>query len=51
MKHQHLNERVDIEMQIVRYRALARTTLDDSAKKSINTLVFELEHKLRQIDD
>jgi hypothetical protein len=45
------NERVELEMKIMKYRALARDAVsDDEIKRRIADLVAELEQKLRQID-
>jgi hypothetical protein len=46
------NDRVELEMKIMKYRALARqTTNDPVTEQRINSLVFELEQKLREIDE
>jgi hypothetical protein len=45
------NERVELEMKIMKYRALARNAVsDDETKRRIADLVAELEQKLREID-
>jgi hypothetical protein len=44
------NERVELEMKIMKYRALARDAGDDVTTKRITTLIAELEQKLRDID-
>jgi hypothetical protein len=46
------NERVELEMKIMKYRQAARlTTSDDETRKRITELVAELEKKLREIDE
>jgi hypothetical protein len=45
------NERVELEMKIMRYRALARDAADQLTTERIETLIAELEQKLREIDD
>lgn len=44
------NERVELEMKIMKYRQMARRVTDDETKQRINGLVAELEQKLREID-
>jgi hypothetical protein len=43
------NERVEREMKIMKYRALARDAPDDLTAQRIKTLVADLEQELRQI--
>jgi hypothetical protein len=45
------NERVELEMKIIRYRALARDAPDNLTTERIKTLVAELEQKQREIDE
>jgi hypothetical protein len=45
------NERVELEMKIMKYRALARAASDKLSAERIETLVAELEQKLREIDE
>jgi hypothetical protein len=45
------NERVELEMKIMKYRAMARSISDDVTTKRIATLVAELEQKLKEIDE
>ncbi len=45
------NERVELEMKIIKYRALARLTGDEETRQRINALIAELEQKLREIDE
>jgi hypothetical protein len=45
------NDRVELEMKIVKYRSLARQATDDETTQRIKTLVAELEQKLREIDE
>jgi hypothetical protein len=47
----HKNERVELEMKIMKYRLLARDTPDVVTTERIKTLVDELEKKLREIDE
>src|ERR1700720_3365514 len=47
----HKNERVELEMKIMKYRALARQAGDDVTGARIKELVAELERKLREIDE
>jgi hypothetical protein len=45
------NERVELEMKIMKYRQLARQTLDDLTQRRIKQLIAEAEQKLREIDE
>jgi hypothetical protein len=45
------NDRVELEMKIMKYRALARQAPDDTTSQRIKVLVAELEQKLREIDE
>ncbi len=45
------NERVQLEMKIIKYPSLARQTADDETARRIQALVAELEQKLREIDE
>ena len=48
----HRNERVQLEMKIMKYRQLARQqSSDDVTRQRIEELIAELERKLREIDD
>jgi hypothetical protein len=47
----HKNERVELEMKIMKYRALARQAGDDVTCTRIKELVADLERKLREIDE
>jgi hypothetical protein len=44
------NERVELEMKIVRYRELGRQAPDQETRQRIGELVAELEQKLHEID-
>jgi len=44
------NERVELEMKIMKYRLLARAAPDELTIARIKALVAELEDKLRDID-
>jgi hypothetical protein len=46
----HKNERVELEMKIIKYRQLARQT-DDESNRRITALIAELEQRLREIDE
>jgi hypothetical protein len=43
------NERAELEMKIMKYRALARNAPDEVTRQRISTLVSELEQKLREM--
>jgi hypothetical protein len=45
------NERVELEMKIMKYRAMARAISDDTTTKRIETFITELEQKLKEIDE
>jgi hypothetical protein len=45
------NDRVELEMKIMKYRALARQTMDDLTKRRIEQLISETEQRLREIDE
>jgi hypothetical protein len=45
------NERVELEMKIMKYRLLARCDMHDETAPRIDLLVAELEQKLREIDE
>jgi hypothetical protein len=46
------NERVELEMKIIKYRRMAMlATSDDETRNRILSLVAELEQKLREIDE
>jgi len=48
----HKNERVQLEMKIMKYRQLARLApSDDVTRQRIEELIAELERKLREIDE
>jgi hypothetical protein len=44
-------KRVEIEMEIVRYRQLVDRTADEDLLRRIRTQIAELEQKLREIDE
>ena len=46
----HKNNRVELEMKIMKYRLLAWQAPDDVTRERIENLVVELEQKLREID-
>ncbi len=48
----HKNERVELEMQILKYRQIAREmAANPEDSERIKGLVAELEQKLREIDE
>ena len=47
----HTNERVKLEMQIMRYRRLMLHVADEEFQKRAREHVAELEKKLREIDE
>ena len=44
------NERVELEMKILKYRALVRNASDELTAQRIKELIAELEQKQREID-
>jgi hypothetical protein len=44
------NERVELEMQIMKYRQLTSRTADEEFLKRVKEKIEELEAKLREID-
>jgi hypothetical protein len=46
----HKNERVKLEMQILKYRDLLSRIADEEFIKRARTKIAELEQKLREID-
>jgi hypothetical protein len=48
----HKNERVELEMKIMKYRHMADVDVSDElTKQRIAALIVELEQKLREIDE
>jgi hypothetical protein len=45
------NNRVELEMKIMKYRALARDAPDELTAQRIRELIAELERKLQEIDE
>ena len=45
------NDRVELEMKIMKYSSLARRVVHDDAAKRIKQEIAELERKLREIDE
>ena len=45
------NERVELEMKIMRYRQMASQVSDEQFQKGVAELIAELEKKLREIDE
>ena len=46
------NERVELEMKIMKYRAFARAAASDPVtEERINDLIVELKKKLKEIDE
>jgi hypothetical protein len=44
-------KRVEIEMEIVRYRQLVDRTADEELLRRVRTQIAELEQKLRETDE
>jgi hypothetical protein len=48
----HKNERVELEMKIMKYRTLARQiATDPDTQRRIKELISDLEKELREIDE
>jgi hypothetical protein len=47
----HKNERVELEMKIIRYRQLASRTADEEFLNRIKDEITGLKQKLREIDE
>lgn len=47
----HANERVELEMKILRHRQMASRTADEEFLRRIKAQIAELERKLRAIDE
>jgi len=47
----HKNERVELAMQIMRYRQIARRTADEEFLRRVHERIAKLEQKLREIDE
>jgi hypothetical protein len=47
----HKNERVELEMKIMRYKELLRRGWDPETTRRFEAAVAELEQKLREIDE
>jgi hypothetical protein len=47
----HKNERVELEMEIMRFRQLGRRITDEQLQKRLRQRLAELEQKLREIDE
>jgi hypothetical protein len=45
------NDRVELEIKIMKYRSLARRVVHEETEERIKLLVSELEQKLREIDE
>jgi hypothetical protein len=45
------NERVELEMRIMKYRAMARQVTDDKTVWRLTELIAKLEQKQREIDE
>jgi hypothetical protein len=45
------NERVELEIKIIKYRALSQQASDAVTTQRIKELISELEKKLREIDE
>jgi hypothetical protein len=51
MAFKNKNDRVELEMKIMKYRLLARRVMHDETEQRITSLIAELEQKLREIDE
>jgi hypothetical protein len=47
----HKNERVELEMQLLKYRELTTRIADDEFLRRAKEKIAELERKLREIDE
>jgi hypothetical protein len=47
----HRNERVELEMRLIKYRHLKRHITDEQALEYIESAMAESEEKLRAIDE
>jgi hypothetical protein len=45
------NDRVELEMKLMKYRSLARRVVPAETEQRISLVVLELERKLREIDE
>jgi hypothetical protein len=45
------NDRVELEMKLMKYRSLARRVVHAETEQRISLVVLELERKLREIDE
>jgi len=45
------NERVELEMQIMKYRQFLLLIDDQAFQRNLSEKIFELEKKLREIDE
>jgi hypothetical protein len=50
-KVRNKNDRVQLEMKLMKYRSLARRATHDEMEERIKLLVVELDQKLREIDE
>jgi len=48
MARDNRNERVELEMKIMKYRSMARAISDDVTAKRIKTFIAELEQNLKR---
>ncbi len=52
MGHKSKNERVELEMKIMKYRELTRqVSADEETTQRMTALILELEQRLREIDE
>jgi hypothetical protein len=51
MPYQNKNERVTLELEIMRYRQWGRRITDEQFQKQLRERLAELEQKLREIDE
>jgi len=45
------NERVELEMRIMKYRQFLHRIADESFQKELNAKIADMERKLREIDE
>ena len=45
------NDRVELQLKIIKYRQMVQQTMDDLTKQRIEQLIAKAEEKLRKIDE
>jgi hypothetical protein len=51
MMRKNGNDRVELEMRIMKYRSLARRVVHEKTARRIEQEIAELERRLREIDE